>query len=136
MRLGLRTVIASDPVPQYLGKYSLTEFWQRHVRWGRIRKAQAPLAFLVEPALGCMISGAIGALAAARYLGIHPQEFFLAHLFVWSACDALVMRKLKNRISVSTTLAWFLREVLAFPLWFNIALGNTVDWRGRRFSVR
>jgi ceramide glucosyltransferase len=135
-RLGLRTVIAHEPVPQYIGSYSIREFWSRHIRWGRIRKAQAPVTFLIEPLLGCMISGIIGAWAAFHLMGIQPSHFILAHLLLWTACDTLVMRKMKIRISAATPLAWFLRESLAFPLWFHIALGNTVNWRGRCFAVK
>ena len=136
MRLGLRNVIACDPIVQHIGKYSFKDFWQRHLRWGRIRKAQAPAAFLFEPFLGCFLTGLLGAWAAFKQFGIRPEQFILVHLLLWSVCDTLVMRKMKIRISVGTPLAWFLREALALPLWFHIALGNTVNWRGRRYVVK
>lgn len=134
-RLGLRVVIASDPISQYIGKYSAKDFWLRHLRWGRIRKAQAPVPFFIEPLLGCLVSGILGAYGAFRAFGIHPQDFMLLHLMLWSACDTLVMRKMKIRLTASAPLAWFLREALALPLWFHIATGNTVNWRGRRFAI-
>jgi ceramide glucosyltransferase len=135
-RLGLRTVIAANPITQHIGRYSVKEFWLRHLRWGRIRKAQAPVPFLYEPFLGCYVAGAFGAYAALKMFGFNPAEFMMFHLLVWSACDALVMRKMKVQISVSTILAWFLRESFAFPLWAHIALGNTVNWRGKQFMVK
>jgi len=135
-RLGLRTVIAANPITQHIGRYSVKEFWLRHLRWGRIRKAQAPVPFLYEPFLGCFVAGTFGAVATSRLFGFPPADFMMAHLLIWSACDALIMRKMKVRITVSTILAWFLREGLACPLWAHIALGNTVNWRGKRFKVK
>ena len=55
-RLNLRIAIASDPVHQNIGRLTLKDFWARHVRWGRIRKAQAPLPFAVEPIWGKVLS--------------------------------------------------------------------------------
>ncbi len=135
-RIGLKTVIATEPIVQHIGKYSLRGFWDRHLRWGRLRKTQAPVTFLVEPLMGCFVSGFLGAWAAAKQFGVHPEQFILAHLLLWAACDTLLMRKMKIRISAAVPFAWFFREALAFPLWFHIALGNTVIWRGRRFVVR
>lgn len=135
-RLGLRTIIAANPITQYIGSYSVKDFWHRHLRWGRIRKAQAPVPFLYEPFLGCYVSGIFGAIATARLFGFHPAEFMMVHLLIWSACDALVMMKMKVKISVPTIFAWFVRESFAFPLWTHIALGNTVNWRGKQFTVK
>jgi ceramide glucosyltransferase len=134
-RLGLRVVIASDPICQVIGKYSFQDFWQRHLRWGRIRKAQAPIAFAVEPFMGALVSGIVGTLALARPLGIVPSHFFFAHLLVWSACDFLQMRLLNPGLRWTAALAWFAREFLALPQWIHIASGNTVHWRGNRLKI-
>jgi ceramide glucosyltransferase len=48
-RLGYRIKIARVPVTQVIGQYRFEDFWRRHVRWGKIRKAQAPVAFLLDP---------------------------------------------------------------------------------------
>lgn len=134
-RLGLRTVIASHPVQQYLGKYSVREFWSRHLRWGRIRKAQAPVVFLIEPLLGCWVSGILGALAFKQLFHVPAHVFILFHLSLWALCDGWILKTLKVRLSRFGPLAWFLREALAVPLWIHIALGDTVNWRGRRLRL-
>jgi ceramide glucosyltransferase len=134
--LGLRTVLACDPVVQHIGKYSLKDFWSRHLRWGRIRKAQSPLTFFVEPVFGCLISGTMGALSAAKLFHLSPALFMAAHLFAWSLCDFAMIRKMGKKIEVRLPLTWFLRELLALPLWAHIASGNTVDWRGRKLKLQ
>ena len=96
-KLGLRAVIAADPVDQHLGRLGLADFWQRHLRWGRIRKSQAPVAFLLEPLTGCMVSGILGAWATHAILGAAMSGFMIGHIVVWSACDGLMIRRLSGK---------------------------------------
>lgn len=135
-KLGLRVVVAADPVCQVIGKYAFKDFWSRHIRWGRIRKAQAPIAFAFEPVMGCFASGWLGAWALAGTFGISMSEFFALHLMAWSTCDFLQMKLLNPEIRWTSALAWFGREILAFPQWVHIASGNTVNWRGNRLRIQ
>jgi ceramide glucosyltransferase len=134
-RLGLRITIASDPVEQVIGDYSVESFWKRHLRWGRIRKRHAMSAFVLEPFSGALVSGAIGAFAGHALWGVPASAFLMLHLMVWSLCDVLQIRALGASLRWSTPIAWFLREALALPLWLNIASGNTVDWRGHKLAI-
>ncbi len=136
-RLGLKVVIATDPIPQHVGRYTVREFWLRHVRWGRIRKAQAPVAFAFEPISSPIISGMLGAFALekiahgpgfAAYLGLH--------LLIWSVCDLMLIRRMGAQLRWQTPIAWFAREALFLPLWLQIASGNTVSWRGSRITIQ
>jgi len=134
--LGLRVVIAHDAVDQQIGKNSFESFWQRHVRWGRIRKAQAPIPFSGELFLSCLVSGCLGAFGARSAFGWSPALFLACHLAVWAACDAVAIRALKCKLSIGVALAWFLRELLVVPLWIKIASGNTVQWRGKELVIQ
>lgn len=134
-RLGLEVVIASDPVEQVIGDYSVGAFWKRHLRWGRIRKRHSLSAFALEPLSGAWVSGMLGAWSAHALLGLPMANFLLAHLGVWSLCDILVMRRMGVPLRWSTPLAWAAREMLALPLWLHIASGNTVDWRGHKLAI-
>lgn len=134
-RLNFRTLIMTDPIVQHLGHYTFKAFWSRHIRWGRLRKSQAPLFFVVEPLLGSMISGVLGSFALSQLTGYSMMTFFLAHLSLWSFCDGLVFGRLDRSWSFQLPLVWLLREVLAFPLWIHIASGSTVFWRGRRLRL-
>ena len=136
-RLGLKIVLASDPIPQHIGRYSLRAFWLRHLRWGRIRKSQAPLAFAFEPFCSPCLSGVLGAFALSNHfprLGV--SSFLAIHLLLWSLCDGLLILRMGTRLRWQTPVAWFLRELLALPLWLHIASGNTVNWRGRQITLQ
>ncbi len=134
-KLGLKVVVMSVPVQQHIGKYGIQEFWSRHVRWGRIRKSHAPLAFLIEPFMGPLMSGLMGAAAFSMLFGGSFTWFFLIHLAVWFICDGLLIGTLEPRDWVRLIPVWFLRELLALPHWFHMALGNTVMWRGNRYKL-
>lgn len=135
-KLGLKVVLMSDPITQHIGKYSLRDFWNRHLRWGRIRKAQAPLAFFFEPFTGSLVSGLIGAVAISTWPGASFYQAFCGHILIWAFGDLLVAAQLEKRLKLEAPLVWALRELAAIPLWIHIALGNTVMWRGQRLTLQ
>jgi len=133
--LGLKVVIARDPVRQHIGQYSINQFWQRHVRWGRIRKAQAPLTFMVEPLFGCLVSGLIGA-GALSAIDMPFFAVFTAHVAAWFLCDSMIFRSLYPECDDRRAiLGWGVRELTALALWANIAIGRTVKWRGKQLRI-
>lgn len=134
--LGLRTVLAHDPIVQHIGNYSVRDFWLRHLRWGRIRKVQSPLTFFIEPVFGCMISGVLGAMSAMQLWGTSPAIFMALHLTAWSCCDFQMMRRMGQKTDVRLPVTWFVRELITLPLWAHIASGNTVNWRGRKLRLQ
>lgn len=136
-RLGLRTVIQSDAVHQHIGKYSFADFWARHIRWGRIRKSQAPAAFMAEPLVGPVLSAIAGAIAAtAMFPSLSVSEFLTAHFGLWSLCDLAMAAVMNKGLRMWMPIAWLARELLALPMWAHTALGNTVLWRGRTLALQ
>lgn len=134
-KLGLRVKIMRDPVNQIIGAHTFDAFWNRHIRWGRIRKSQTPLTLFFEPLCGALLSGAMGAWSFYKLWGISPLSFLAAHLAVWFVCDALVMKALKAEVKLYTPAIWLAREVLSLPHWVHILSGNTVNWRGNRLKL-
>ncbi len=134
--LGLKTVMAHDPVVQHIGEYSLSTFWARHIRWGRIRKMQSPMLFWFEPFLGLFATAIFGAIAFQKLFGVSPTVFAAFHLSIWSTCDLLLMRRLGQRVEIKMPIVWFARELLGLPMWLHIASGNTVNWKGKRLTLR
>jgi ceramide glucosyltransferase len=135
-KLGLRSVIMADPIHQEIGEYSVKDFWNRHVRWGRLRKAQALVPFLVEPLFGALISGMLGALVMNTWFHLPMAAVLLFHLLIWGFSDLLLVRKMGSTLKVPVALAWFARELCALPLWLHVASGNTVLWRGRTLQLQ
>jgi ceramide glucosyltransferase len=122
-KLGLKIALAHGAVRQHVGRYSFRSFWDRHLRWGRIRKAHAPAAFVAEP----LFTPAGTMLLAACGFGARGALLTLA---VWLLADLVLMRKLLGSLPVWAPAAWLAREALAFPMWLAVASGNTVHWRG------
>ncbi len=133
---GFRIVLTQETISQFIDRMTLRAFWLRHVRWGRIRKAQAPLVFLIEPWFSAFASSWVGALGMSS-LGIASAEsVFSVSVLTWWLCDLALMRVCGGGLRSKLALAWFMREALAFPLWISIATGSTVEWRGRKFKIR
>ena len=135
-RLQYDLEISHEPVEQHIGKYSAKDFWSRHVRWGRIRKSHVPIAFFVEPVLSCSVSALIGSYVVPHFLPVAWWVVFCSHIFIWAFCDALVLKTVKDELSVSKAVVWAMREMISFPLWIHTALGNTVQWRGKRYRIK
>jgi ceramide glucosyltransferase len=125
-KLGLSVELMDSPIEQYIGAYSFKSFWDRHLRWGRIRKAHAPAAFLAEPLFTPLASGIAGGFA------LHGIQGFFLTFSLWGICDLALNYRLSRRERVLwwQPAAWLARELLAFPQWVAAASGNSVQWRG------
>lgn len=133
-KLDLKVEFMRTPISQYIGKYGVQDFWARHVRWGRIRKSIAPLAFLIEPFFFSWVSGVVGALTFSCFFKIPFEVFLSLHLIAWALLD-LILFSVMDQISWKSLGAWFLRESLAIPLWIKILCGNKVQWRGADYRL-
>ncbi|MBI3555486.1 MAG: glycosyltransferase [Deltaproteobacteria bacterium] len=135
LMLGLKVKHMTQPIPQIIGKHTFNDFWQRHVRWGRIRKVSTLLPFLGEPLNGPIASGLLGAYACHALFGVAPLQFIGLHIAGWFMCDLVTMLAMKAEISYATPLFWALRELSQIPQWAHILSGDTVNWRGRQLKL-
>lgn len=134
--LGLKIVVQKQAVQQPLRQYSFRAFWSRHVRWGRIRKAQAPGPFFMELLMSSFVSGILGMLSWI-YLNLGAWQTFVAlHIILWAGCDIIVNICLGERFRFRMLLAWCVREVLSLPLWLHIVSGTKVKWRGQSLHLQ
>lgn len=136
LKLGLKVKLALDPIPQHIGMYSFTSFWQRHMRWGRIRKVHAPLAFFLEPLFSPLLASLAGAFAIQNAFGASADLSFSLLLFSFGTIDLLLSRKVSGEVAKDFAWAWLARELLSLPMWAAIAMGNTVQWRGHSLPIR
>lgn len=134
-RLGLKVILAEDPVPQIIGHLKFKDFWSRHIRWGRIRKSQAFIAFMVEPFLLSTVSSILGCLVFKSIFHLSALHFFTWQMIFWFVCEIPTLIKSRSKITLEVMVIWLLRELLAFPLWIHIAIGNTVQWRGKKLKI-
>lgn len=134
-QLGLKVKVSQVPAKQILGKLTFRQFWERHIRWGRIRKAQNMIAYVLEPLSNSVVSGLIGAFAFNTLFGVDPLYFWLGHMSLYLIYDFLVYATIEPWVPISFPILWIVRELLSFPLWFMSLLGKTVNWRGRKIVV-
>jgi len=135
VQLNRRIEIMSQPVVQPLGEYSFKTFWARHIRWGRIRKSQAPLVFTFEPLLTFWISGLFGAVSLKALCGVPFFITISVHTALWLASDLIMMNVTQSGLGWRSSFFWILRETLYIPMWIHIAAGRTVLWRGRKLTL-
>jgi len=133
-KLDLTVELMHSPIEQFIGNYSYKSFWSRHLRWGRIRKSIAPIAFLIEPFFFSTVSGALGAFALSSVFKCSPVLIWFLHMAMWGICD-VVIYNLMDQVSWKSIGAWMIREGLALVLWVSIFSGNTVSWRGRDYHL-
>lgn len=134
-RLGLRTEVVSEPVAQFLGHYSFSTFWSRHLRWGRIRRSQSPPGFFMEPLQYALGAGGFGAFGFWWLFEVPALAFLAMHFLIWGIADASLMRRLEGKLTLPMIGAWFLRELLALPHWLHMCAGNKISWRGNRLRI-
>lgn len=132
--LGLRVELAVDPVIQHVGRYSVRAFWERHTRWGKIRRAHAPWVYLAEPISMALPAAVLAGLALEPFFSF--GHGFTLHLGFAALCDAILVHALTGRCNVWAPAVWLLRELCALPLWFASALNSTVNWRGHKLTIQ
>jgi ceramide glucosyltransferase len=133
-RLGLKVALATGAVAQPIGKLSLKSFWNRHLRWCRIRKAHASHFLVFEPLSWSWVSSGIGALWLSHHFEASLSGAFLSLGPIWWIADGILYRKMggKRRAWV---LHWVLREAYFLPLWVFTLMGSAVEWRGEKYRV-
>lgn len=133
--LGLKVKVMREPIPQVIGSQSFKGFWMRHLRWGRMRKSQQPLALFGEPFSGPVLSGLLLATGLKTAFHLSLLKIFGAHLTLWFVADLLLMLRIGTEVTVWLPFLWLARELLAIPLWLHVLSGNTVDWRGNQLRL-
>lgn len=165
-----RTRLTGDTIVQPLADVSLRGYWDRRVRWLRVRRYMVSAATYVEPTTESFFSGIFGTFAiAVIFLSDYDAPrywswtWFFFHMVVWCLVDYYHFHNLLafenmdsvnkpyfvskffspfngplacRRRSLRTWLpAWFLREVLAFPIWATAMAGHDIYWRNRPFRI-
>lgn len=91
-----RTRLTSDFVVQPLANVSLHGFWDRRVRWLRVRRFMVSAATYVEPTTESICSGIFGSFAIAILFLSNPEKdglrywswtWFFFHMICWCIID-------------------------------------------------
>jgi ceramide glucosyltransferase len=139
--LDLRHDLSCDIARNAIGDMSFSDYVWRRVRWIRVRKYMTLAATLLEPLTECVVLSMI-AVASLRFLiGLYPLFFLPLHYTLWLFVDLDVYESLAGYPLPASRrwgflAAWAAREILALPVWALAMVGNTVDWRGRRYRIQ
>lgn len=127
-RAGKKVVLSSHVLPTPTGPRPLRELWNRHLRWGQMRRRISPWSFLAEPMLSPLLPILAWGLVA---LGAGA----LAALVFWSSLEVLTRWALGCRDGGSRLLLMPIRDLLMLTLWGVSAFRTTVVWRGREMTI-
>jgi ceramide glucosyltransferase len=107
--------------------------FERHARWGRMRRFIAPHGFYLEPLLSPLAVACVGAaiLPGRLALGLVVGA---AILHVSGA--SLSMALLRGRVPAWVVPLELLRVAVAMACWVAAIASRTVVWRGRALSLR
>jgi ceramide glucosyltransferase len=139
LKLGLRVETASRSVHQIIGRLRFRQFWDRHLRWGRIRKAHVPLAYWLEPLSYFWIAMPMIYFCTQMTNPEISTLITLSAASLWFFCDAasylLLVRPRTVIRHAAFPFTWLIREALALPLWICIGLRDRIEWRGNQLRL-
>ena len=138
--LGMRHTLSCDVAYNVLGDMTLRDYMQRRIRWIRVRKHMVLAATLLEPLTESALLIGLSSWTFRHSFSIPPWMFVPVSLSIWFYIDldvysSLANHPLPNSKRLPFFCAWFLRELLAFPIWLVALFGNTVEWRGVKYRV-
>ncbi len=131
---GLDVRIVDRPFAQPLGPRSISQVWDRQVRWARLRRATFPVFYAPEILTGCSLPAA-SAMIAATGFDVDPLLALSALLTFWYGTEATLARAAGWHMRWQSPFAWMLRDALLPVLWVEGWAGNTFVWRGNDMSV-
>jgi ceramide glucosyltransferase len=131
--LGLETAVSPWPVDNVLGRLSVRQFAARHLRWARIRRRVAPLAYASELLALPLLPAALG-MVLERSLA---NGLLLALTLTLMGGFALATERCVGvrRNPLLYLVLEPLRELLVAALWAVPFVSSSVMWRGRRFRI-
>ena len=128
---GYQTAIPALGVSHAATEESGPELWRHELRWTRTIRMVNPLGHM-----GSVVTFALPlALIAACLLGFSNSSLVL--LGIALAARVFLKYRIDGIFGINAGSAWLLpvRDVLSFAIFLTSLFGETVHWRGNRFSI-
>jgi ceramide glucosyltransferase len=138
---GLRVALCPHVLPVVSSRRTVSEFCNRHVRWGQMRRCIAPWTYLAEPLLNPVpLLSAAGALGALGWLGTGRDAVIAAVaaglIALKIAADASNARALRGTGVPLAQLALVpIKDFLVLGIWAAGLVWREIDWRGHRMRI-
>jgi ceramide glucosyltransferase len=133
-QLGLRVRLVQRAFGQPLGSRAIHQVWSRQLRWARLRRATFPVFFALEIFAGSWLPLLAGAYSAEA-LDLSPAFLFLAVFTLWFGSEAVLTRAAGWHLSVTSPLAWMLRDLMLPWLWISAGASDSFVWRGNEMRL-
>lgn len=140
-RAGLGVALCPHVLPVVSTRRTIGEFFNRHVRWGQMRRCIVPLTYLAEPLLNPVpFLTAAGALGAAGWLGTGHDAVVAAVaaglIALKIAADAANARALRGeRVPLGQLALVPIKDLLVLGMWAVGLVWREIDWRGHRMRI-
>ena len=131
---GLKVRLVDRPFAQPLGRRSVSEVWNRQLRWARLRRASFLLFFLPETFSGGVIP-MIGVGFLAGVFGLPVTLCVTGFAALWYGAEMALAAAAGWHVSALSPVCGLIRDLM-LPVLFVAALrGNDFVWRGNRMQV-
>jgi ceramide glucosyltransferase len=146
---GRRIVLSPVVVECWDRPMSFRDVWRHQLRWARTIRVSQPLPFFFSILSNVTLWGTLFAASSAIHLmqAEHPRSLNLSFLvislvsllpvllFRMAIAFALEMRLAGRRLPIGHGVMAIFKDAMHVALWAAAFLGDTVEWRGRRFRL-
>ncbi len=129
---GLKVSLTPLPFAQPIGRRSMSDVWERQLRWSRVRRDGFPWLFAIEILNGPVV--ALLALAAACLLAHGSIAIIIPFLAIWYGAEIHLMRRAGWPAHWRDIAALPLRDLALPVLWGATFLQRDIQWRGTRMA--
>jgi ceramide glucosyltransferase len=158
---GPNHAMTADAARQPVQLESLATYFERRIRWIRVRKYMVTAATLIEPFTECFVAGLVGSFSISTIFGLKMRGIYFLHVAIWLLIDLYQFHTLQCNFAVDMLpddetpefargnrawsfkglgrwlVCWSIRESTCLPIWIVAMFGQpVVKWRNRKFRVR
>ncbi|MBT3071315.1 ceramide glucosyltransferase [Rhodomicrobium sp. Az07] len=133
-RQRLRVRLVDRPFGQPLGHRSRAQVWSRQLRWARLRRATFPTVFIPE-LLSSSLLPMLAGVYAADQAGLSPTFALLILMVLWFGSEAALARVSGWHLTLTSPVAWAVRDLMLPFLWIAAWSGDSFSWRGNEIPL-
>jgi ceramide glucosyltransferase len=130
--LGLEVRNCQDPINNINEKWKVKDFYNRHLRWAKLRKNTSEFYYLVESLSNPISIALIYTLIRFDLIGI---IIFLSTIVTKISIDILISKILKSDLKWIHYSLIPLKDLIIGIIWYIPHFSRTVVWRGNAFKI-
>jgi ceramide glucosyltransferase len=136
-KAGYRVVMSDVPITAWHEGWTLSRFFNRHLRWAVMRRQVSIAAYLAEilltPVPWLVLLFILA--TANNQSAVNPQWVLCAFALEWALVARTYSRMTGQRIPLAVFLVNPLREFLTLAIWVVGWFVRVIEWRGKAYRV-